>query len=165
MPEHSSKLAMSSASKGFGIWDFKYSIMDARGRRVSIATSPLREYWRHAYRAHRRMDMFVLVTTTIVSVVAAFYLVAFCFIAIAEGSSAFRWLILLVPIAICGWRVQSFRRFVATEIVHSRGFESRCFGCRYDLKQTQLDADGCTVCPECGAAWKLNAPLSERVPE
>jgi len=39
----------------------------------------------------------------------------------------------------------------------------KCPACEYDLP---LDATGKLVtCPECGAAWKLNAPLSERVPE
>ena len=30
-----------------------------------------------------------------------------------------------------------------------------CASCRYDLAQIEVDADGCTVCPECGAAWKI----------
>jgi hypothetical protein len=31
----------------------------------------------------------------------------------------------------------------------------RCLACGYDLDGLALAADGCTVCPECGAAWKL----------
>ncbi|MGH7244406.1 MAG: hypothetical protein ACREJD_13425 [Phycisphaerales bacterium] len=30
-----------------------------------------------------------------------------------------------------------------------------CAGCRYDLRDIEPAADGCTVCPECGGAWKL----------
>lgn len=30
-----------------------------------------------------------------------------------------------------------------------------CLACVYDLTGVPPDSDGCTVCPECGAAWKL----------
>jgi hypothetical protein len=31
-----------------------------------------------------------------------------------------------------------------------------CYACGYDLADLHPEADGCTVCPECGAAWRLN---------
>ena len=34
-----------------------------------------------------------------------------------------------------------------------------CASCGYSLKGIHADADGCTVCPECGAAWKLPDPV------
>lgn len=33
--------------------------------------------------------------------------------------------------------------------------ENRCASCAYDLRSTPRGADGLTICPECGAAWKL----------
>ena len=30
-----------------------------------------------------------------------------------------------------------------------------CPSCRYNLDGTSPESDGCTVCPECGAAWRL----------
>ncbi len=33
---------------------------------------------------------------------------------------------------------------------------SRCASCGYDLTGLCAEADGCTVCPECSAAWRLN---------
>lgn len=33
----------------------------------------------------------------------------------------------------------------------------RCGICGYDMRGRVADDDGCTVCPECGAAWKLDA--------
>ena len=30
-----------------------------------------------------------------------------------------------------------------------------CAGCDYDLEGIPPEADGCTLCPECGAAWRL----------
>ena len=32
-----------------------------------------------------------------------------------------------------------------------------CYVCNYDLANLNACDDGCTVCPECGAAWKLGA--------
>jgi len=33
-----------------------------------------------------------------------------------------------------------------------------CLVCSYKLGGIQPEPDGCTVCPECGAAWKLSSP-------
>ena len=33
--------------------------------------------------------------------------------------------------------------------------DRRCLTCDYDLRDLPPEPDGCTVCPECGAAWKL----------
>lgn len=33
----------------------------------------------------------------------------------------------------------------------------RCFACAYSLDGITVEQDGCTVCPECGAAWKLES--------
>lgn len=32
-----------------------------------------------------------------------------------------------------------------------------CAACEYPLGSVAVDEDGCTVCPECGAAWKLES--------
>ena len=36
--------------------------------------------------------------------------------------------------------------------------------CGHDLKGTPVAEDGCTVCPECGAAWRMpeRAPSASR---
>lgn len=39
----------------------------------------------------------------------------------------------------------------------------KCAACKYPVSNLEAASDGCTVCPECGAAWKLNVPSSERV--
>ncbi len=33
---------------------------------------------------------------------------------------------------------------------------NRCTACLYDLSAAPTEDDGCTVCPECGAAWRLS---------
>jgi hypothetical protein len=30
-----------------------------------------------------------------------------------------------------------------------------CAGCAYELSGAPAGADGCRVCPECGAAWRV----------
>lgn len=30
-----------------------------------------------------------------------------------------------------------------------------CLACGYSLKNLPIEPDGCTICPECGAAWRL----------
>ncbi len=35
-----------------------------------------------------------------------------------------------------------------------------CAACGYALAGLASDLDGCTVCPECGAAWRLGGPSS-----
>ncbi|MEQ8844349.1 MAG: hypothetical protein RIB58_05790 [Phycisphaerales bacterium] len=36
-----------------------------------------------------------------------------------------------------------------------RSAQGRCQACDYDLTGLTPDPDGCTTCPECGAAWRL----------
>ena len=37
----------------------------------------------------------------------------------------------------------------------SMGRLARCAACGYDLSASEPEPDGCTVCPECAAAWRL----------
>lgn len=39
---------------------------------------------------------------------------------------------------------------------------SICPACGYNLKGLEPQDDGCTVCPECGAAWRLEDMNTER---
>jgi hypothetical protein len=39
--------------------------------------------------------------------------------------------------------------------------ECRCASCAYDLRGLAAAPDGCTVCPECDAAWSLDPDASE----
>lgn len=34
----------------------------------------------------------------------------------------------------------------------------RCAACGYDLTATPPEADGLSVCPECGGAWRVREP-------
>ena len=65
--------------------------------------------------------------------------------------------------------------FIITAVWHSDEFDPdiraakarrTCAACGYDLQGCRPDegetppADGCTTCPECGAAWRLPPPSS-----
>lgn len=76
----------------------------------------------------------------------------------------------LVPL-IAGMLAWPFFPFVIRYIRQKRASELRaayikarhCASCDYDLTNLPVDPDGCTKCPECNAAWKLEsipAPLS-----
>ena len=41
------------------------------------------------------------------------------------------------------------------EFVWSRLQARKCASCGYALDAVQIQSDGCRVCPECGAAWRL----------
>ena len=140
-------------------------IVDARGSKVWVSRAGKREWWWHSYWTIRRWGFFESVS----GLLCVTYVFAFTFglvlPAIAKGSSIWRWLLILIPALPLIWALRAFRRSMARNIVESWLLSRLCIHCRYDLSRLESDFDGCTVCPECGAAWKLNAPLSERVPE
>lgn len=47
-------------------------------------------------------------------------------------------------------------RLVADEVLAA----ACCASCGYGLERVVSQDDGCTVCPECGAAWKLPTPAA-----
>ena len=57
-------------------------------------------------------------------------------------------LVAIVPALI------SFRMHPA-RVIPRRLAAGRCGACAYPLRELPREPDGCTVCPECGAAWKL----------
>jgi hypothetical protein len=48
-----------------------------------------------------------------------------------------------------------FHKRAARRIASALIFEGYCPCCRYQLAGTPPQLDGCSVCPECGAAWRL----------
>ncbi len=59
-----------------------------------------------------------------------------------------------VPLTILSMRLLRviFVRWQCAWIVAN----GRCGSCGYDLAKLPVAEDGCTVCPECGAAWQLH---------
>jgi hypothetical protein len=69
---------------------------------------------------------------------------------VATGSAVF-----LLPNVLVWWTLWKYE-WVPFGIAWRRCHRI-CGACRYPLTNTP-DPDGCTVCPECGAAWKLPPP-------
>lgn len=51
-----------------------------------------------------------------------------------------------------GWQIT--RRVRARKFATALVAVSRCGSCAHDLTGLSAEADGCRVCPECGAAWR-----------
>lgn len=68
------------------------------------------------------------------------------------------WLMLLaaIPLGILPALVTIFvvRRAAARRIANVYAHAGICGSCGHDLRGTAIAADGCTVCTECGAAWR-----------
>lgn len=48
-------------------------------------------------------------------------------------------------------------RLRAASLVRAMLAEWRCPSCAYDLRHLKAHEDGCVICPECGAAWRVNS--------
>lgn len=64
--------------------------------------------------------------------------------------------------ATCGWLenlgiiARNFDHLSTTqEILQQIAVEGSCFSCGYSVGGLATESDGCTVCPECGSAWRL----------
>ncbi|HRQ71701.1 MAG TPA: hypothetical protein PLU35_01600, partial [Phycisphaerales bacterium] len=53
------------------------------------------------------------------------------------------------------------RRMLAAEIARFIVGAGACASCDYPLEGVPESEDGCTVCPECGAAWRREEELIE----
>lgn len=47
------------------------------------------------------------------------------------------------------------RAGVSDELAGFRLPRGECAACAHPIREIPAEADGCTVCPECGAAWRL----------
>ena len=88
----------------------------------------------------------IVMLTLLVSVIAAY----FAGIAAAGWTIAFAVLLVAVLVSLA-------RAFGSTHPASG----SHCPNCDYQLAGLPPAPDGCTVCPECGAAWKLAQPHEE----
>jgi len=70
-----------------------------------------------------------------------------------------RWWVLLggaLYIFFIAWYVHLFRWQNAESVVTALTRTGLCPSCAYNMEGVVLEHDGCTVCPECGAAWRLS---------
>jgi ribosomal protein L37AE/L43A len=65
---------------------------------------------------------------------------------------------IIVLVSLTAVAVVSSYRNRAHDVTSRMIRAQRCPACAYPLTDIDPEADGCTPCPECGAAWKLNDP-------
>jgi len=56
---------------------------------------------------------------------------------------------------LIAWYVHLFRWRDLESIVRALTRSGLCASCGYTLATSEPEPDGCTVCPECGAAWRM----------
>jgi hypothetical protein len=96
------------------------------------------------------------------AVAAVIVLILYPIVLLAVGRPIFRWV--SAPGLVTGLAVgMTTMAIVQGARVKARVQDAvrQCLGrrlcpsCGYDLAGLEAGADGCTVCPECGAAWRL----------
>lgn len=71
---------------------------------------------------------------------------------------------IVVMLGIGLWQQRAAQRQVSAATRTTLLAECHCASCGYDLMQIPVDpGDGCTVCPECRAAWRLDRERSIRL--
>jgi hypothetical protein len=68
-------------------------------------------------------------------------------------------LAILLPFGL--YNLRSHRARAKQDLVRAYLASSRCPSCDYDLSAQPKDTDGCSMCPECGAAWKMASPPAD----
>jgi len=68
---------------------------------------------------------------------------------------------LMISVSVVGIIALS-RKIAAREIIATYVSQRLCASCGYGLHDAVIEPDACTICPECGAAWRLGErPTSE----
>lgn len=67
-------------------------------------------------------------------------------LALAVAFTAFVWFLVLPAVRHRLWSRDWKARYKAA---------GHCPACQYDLRGLEAEADGCTICPECGGAWAM----------
>jgi len=67
-------------------------------------------------------------------------------------------LLIVIPVVVIAATLSIVSiRSRATRIADAIAAEGYCPSCAYPLAEIEKAHDGCTICPECGAAWRVSA--------
>lgn len=160
-------------------------------RRAAARRKTYRRWWKEIRMGFRRMHR--CDWNLLASVVLPGLVVYGAFVALAElasplgrvllpryfdpklaGTRAFNDTLVSIVLAILFWLVLfigawiswnwMIRRWTLPQFARAKLLQGLCASCRYPIRKLPVASDGCTICPECGAAWKLNSTISEEVP-
>jgi|GEM_PF-699040 len=127
--------------------DLKRVERDPNQRRAALARR-----LRDAVRAESRRSTplrAVVIVTLVVVVWAAWAVVVT--LAPSFRSVPIFWIVVVA--SVVGFRIWA-RRAAAGNLARTAVAEGVCGACAYSLQDLATEADGCLVCPECGAAWR-----------
>jgi hypothetical protein len=62
--------------------------------------------------------------------------------------------VVLLGVWLVAWLLWWFTRG-RQRAAEAMATEGRCPSCAYDIAQLPVADDGCTICPECGGAWRV----------
>ncbi|MFO0861538.1 MAG: hypothetical protein U0570_13370 [Phycisphaerales bacterium] len=165
-----------------GPFGLHYTILDHRGKQKPMASATWAERMRHGTGASRflprlsfsvsSLGLATLVVAGTFAIQEAGSRVASTFGRASEHAHLLVKVIgLFGPLIVIGFLLLAGILFSATRIWIPAIAQywlslGECPSCRYGLASIEPEADGCTVCPECGGAWELNRNAEpERAPE
>lgn len=145
---------------------FAFALIDDRGNRKKAFAGTLPDDLLPAGRKYSMWDVFYV-----------FIWVTLLYLADRLSSGLGFWIGFGVQAAVVGvglffvMTVSRFGQTIRQELTHAIGRRTgrekmiigvrlrrtECPCCAFELNDTEAEADGCTVCPECGSAWKLTA--------
>lgn len=139
-------------------------IVDDRGRRVPVyrwAGTPVRggdgfsrDLADRMKLAHRGYTLALTIGTVLaVSTISAVWGVGFWWRCVVSVCG-----VLVGTAVFYAWLPREVARRVRRAMVQAH----RCASCGYLLDGTPRSADGCVVCPECAAAWRVASASEER---
>ena len=153
-------------------------LVDDRGARVSIAT--LRDARRIGVEPeklpkpaeddpalYRFSAMRYFSLGTILWIIVLFPTYRFLDWFFSDVLGIYTWIafVMIVIIMVPFWQVVTYfeDRALAKGLRRLFRYHAHCPSCLYGIRDIEPDPDGCTICPECGAAWRL-PPHNETEP-
>lgn len=64
-------------------------------------------------------------------------------------------------LTIAGLSNPIWTRWRRDRMARELGWVRECLACTYAIDDLPPDVDGCVVCPECGAAWRMGSMINE----
>lgn len=129
-------------------------------RNQDFKATYLRQVW------GSKPTLLLLVSTALAGVIttSSLVLVAAWLLGLGGSLGLALFVLVLLPCAglIAAWQVRLLVAARARWWMQRRLPHSQCAACAFHLDDLTPEPDGCTVCPECGAAWKLGANADDR---
>ena len=138
------------------MWSLRWNRAVPRERRLAIG----RAFHRTAWADRRYVAQTILAIGVVVVVIIVFVLSLLWATAANSNGTVLGFSVALGPLAapvvllamLLVGRRHVRRLFVPVMLEHAC-----CPSCGYDLTGLTPEDDGCVVCPECGAAWRMTA--------